>query len=928
MDPGTGLTTLEISYNGSNLAVVTISGPPDSGRVTGISGLSSFPPVQATFEWDEHDNLLVAKDPLAVEKPWPGIRYEYADPSSGLLTAAVSSEAERIEYVYDSERRLREVRPIGEEDPVHLLTYAAKEPVSDLYATAYTSPLSERTVYRYDHERRLHEVEDVDSGDAVALEWQGKRPTKVTQPGGLVTQRTYLNDDVATISEPSGNVTTVTYELTGVLRDRPDERAIKRVEDSLGLVEERAYDAQGRLIGITNGAGETISFTHFEGKDLVQTRTEADGASLTFAYLSSSRPRSVTDPQGNEFTNDYHFSGKLIRSMTGTGPGVWERGYDVNGNLVTLWTEGFQGIQNPQETNRNAVEIDRRSDGRPMRVRRIPINTAVNPPYPDPGDDEFQYDALGRLVQRREEVNGTWVTTTLEYDQLGRVTAKQLPNGMRQVEEYDPQGRVERRRNLRNGLQESEVVYTYLDGQLSSVADSIRGTEFYTPDEAGRVRTILYPSGEVLTLDYDLRSRLVRETYSLPGQGTLRTIEYEYDLANRRIRTTDQGIPIVQRVFSAGRHRTTTYGNGLARSYDYDPIRGLFVGSTTLDGTGSVVETTTVTRELASETYGQLTAITATSGPGPTMETAEQYWFAPFCACPPILAPEYSWPWESKRVTHWFNDANEGHEYAYDPLSNRWSTASDTFNYNQELNRLQSAQLGGSGQTISYTYDEAGYVTARNGAAIAWTAHGLVASVGADTFQWDALGRPMATTVGGVERAFGLFGGRIQTDPQTGLPLLLDMGTVSINLVTNQRIYRHEDFRGNVKFISNDSGAIVSHYRYDPYGPDAVIGSTSDPVRFAGAAEAGSLVLMGSRIYDPAVGRFLSPDPVFQLLNQYSYTFGDPVNFWDPDGAEPQTKQEAFDELRDMQRALVVVGALIVSDRAALGRAIARRGTV
>jgi hypothetical protein len=37
-------------------------------------------------------------------------------------------------------------------------------------------------------------------------------------------------------------------------------------------------------------------------------------------------------------------------------------------------------------------------------------------------------------------------------------------------------------------------------------------------------------------------------------------------------------------------------------------------------------------------------------------------------------------------------------------------------------------------------------------------------------------------------------------------------------------------------------------------------------------------------MYDPLVGRFISPDPVFQLLNQYSYTLGNPIWFWDPDG--------------------------------------------
>ncbi len=45
-------------------------------------------------------------------------------------------------------------------------------------------------------------------------------------------------------------------------------------------------------------------------------------------------------------------------------------------------------------------------------------------------------------------------------------------------------------------------------------------------------------------------------------------------------------------------------------------------------------------------------------------------------------------------------------------------------------------------------------------------------------------------------------------------------------------------------------------------------------------------MLLGARIYDPAVGRFLSPDPVLQLINPYTYTLGNPVWFSDPEGTD------------------------------------------
>jgi RHS repeat-associated protein len=80
---------------------------------------------------------------------------------------------------------------------------------------------------------------------------------------------------------------------------------------------------------------------------------------------------------------------------------------------------------------------------------------------------------------------------------------------------------------------------------------------------------------------------------------------------------------------------------------------------------------------------------------------------------------------------------------------------------------------------------------------------------------------------------------------------------------------------------------------------DAVFGSDEDPVRFAARAEIGELMVLGERIYDPTVGRFLSPDPLFQIVNQFAYTLGNPVWFSDPNGTSPEANEAAsgFDTL-------------------------------
>jgi RHS repeat-associated protein len=56
-------------------------------------------------------------------------------------------------------------------------------------------------------------------------------------------------------------------------------------------------------------------------------------------------------------------------------------------------------------------------------------------------------------------------------------------------------------------------------------------------------------------------------------------------------------------------------------------------------------------------------------------------------------------------------------------------------------------------------------------------------------------------------------------------------------------------------------------------------------VRFAQGTETEGLILLGARVYDPKARRFLSPDPIYNLLNQFAYP-ANPVWFSDPSGLQ------------------------------------------
>jgi RHS repeat-associated protein len=124
--------------------------------------------------------------------------------------------------------------------------------------------------------------------------------------------------------------------------------------------------------------------------------------------------------------------------------------------------------------------------------------------------------------------------------------------------------------------------------------------------------------------------------------------------------------------------------------------------------------------------------------------------------------------------------------------------------------------------------------------------------------------------------------------------LLLVAGLVHAGTVT----YYYTDPQGTVLAKADAQGVIVARYDYAPYGTSApnldaapagpgYTGHVNDPDT--------GLVYMQARYYDPAVGRFLSGDPVGPSpgntfnFNRYDYTNNNPINHTDPDGRAPDT---------------------------------------
>ena len=190
------------------------------------------------------------------------------------------------------------------------------------------------------------------------------------------------------------------------------------------------------------------------------------------------------------------------------------------------------------------------------------------------------YDARSSVTQRRLR-DGTIIGYS--YDDLGRLTAKDLPSGESDVSySYDLMGRA-------TGVTQGSHSLTFVQdalGRLTSQTGPL-GTTGYTYDAAGRRLTMSYPGG-VLTINYDYDTAgnvtKIRENGATSGVGVLAS--YAYD--------------------NLGRRTSVTFGNGSVQSFGYDAASRL---DTLTNNLGGAATTHDLTQTFSYNPAGQIASV-------------------------------------------------------------------------------------------------------------------------------------------------------------------------------------------------------------------------------------------------------------------------------------------------------------------------------
>jgi RHS repeat-associated protein len=256
-------------------------------------------------------------------------------------------------------------------------------------------------------------------------------------------------------------------------------------------------------------------------------------------------------------------------------------------------------------------------------------------------------------------------------------------------------------------------------------------------------------------------------------------------------------------------------------------------------------------------------------------------------------------------------------------------TKSDVGSYTYHATRKRAVIQAGS--TV-YGYDANGNMTSRGGSSISYTSYNLpslmnqgsnssAVSYGAfrNRFKQVTAGSDPTTTiyVAGLLERVTRPGGVTEFRHQIHGPT----GTVAIytrrSSGTADTYYLHRDHLGSPELITNAAGTQIVKPSFAAFGERR--GSTwtgtpssGDWTAIGNVTRRGftdhehldnvGLIHMNGRVYDPRIGRFLSPDPFIdwglgtQGVNRYGYVGNNPLNRIDPTGFTCQPSAGMSDE--------------------------------
>lgn len=703
-------------------------------------------------------------------------------------------------------------------------------------------------------------------------------PLTSTDAAGGTTTTTYNERGQRTaVTDPLGNTTRFAYDSSGYLTTITN--ALGRTQqsftydaagriatdtDSQGYMRRYAYDALNRITQITYPDKTSRTFV-WNRLDLASV-TDRQGHVTTYAYDANRHRIAATDPMGQTTKYSYYPSGKL-HTLT-----------DPNGN-VTTWTRDLEG--------------------------RVVAKT-----YADGHGDTLAYDNSSRLASVTDALGQT---TTYGYDRADLLTGVQYPQAV-------------------NPTAAASYAYDPYYPRMVGMIDGLGATRFsYVP--AGQpgaleraAETGPFHSNDTVHYGYDALGRVIQRTTDV-------AVGYAYDPLGR---LSQQSNPLGTFRYSylgdtdqlAWRLLTTPAGRpGVALGVDYDSntrdrqLRRLTYLDAKGEHLGAMLAYTHSPEHLLTSAFMLAPWMPASHGhgEGDHDDGASYSGDASQADAPDAERADAADEHDDRDHDGWsLSEGGRGdyQRYGYDAAYRLTNVRGDdhhasALDYDAADNLVKAS---GKLSSFSATANTLNQLATVNGQAWQYDADGNLLNDGTHQYAWDAAGRLITSTVittGQVTtyRYDGL-GRRLQITRQGGGASVADTrylwcgsticqtrnGSDAVTADAFDQgevhgtaaLYYVRDQLGSVIAVTEAGGKVLGATRYGAYGAMEASRGIQPDFGYAGMLHDpnSSLYLTQFREYDPAVGRWLSRDPIGERGGQniYSYAGGNPVNRTDRSG--------------------------------------------
>ncbi len=798
------------------------------------------------------------------------VRWEFDYESPHLLTKVTDGRKHATTLKYDASHRVTEETQAGH---VRKWKYGTNE-------TTLTEPNGAETLEKFNSAGEPTKITRAKGkGEETTTEYEYNAETfnliKTTDPNKHETKYEYdaesnktsetdptkderkwtydKKHDIETETTPEGEKTTYNLNAKG------NPEAIERTIGTETQKTEYKYNEKNDLTEVVDPLKHTTKYAYDAAGDR-ESETDPEGGERKRKYNEDSQVTEETSPRG--------FATKTERNEHGLPTKVT----DPLGRITEYTYDADQNVESETDPNKHTTKYEYNEENLPTKITE-PNLTVV----------ETEYDSEGQMTAHTDGNKHVW---HYKRNALEQVTEEENPLKKLTKKKYDK------------------------TGSLESVENPEKHTTEYKYDESNRLKGIKYSTGKPseATFEYNKDSKVTtmkdetgttentwdkldRLTEAKTGAG--KTVKYEYDLANQPIKITYPNKEAVKREYDKdNRLEKVTDWKSNTTSFKYNKDSQLektaFPGTENEDtyGYNEADQMTEVhykhgAENLGSLLYerdsdGQVKKTTSTILPGPTETTS--------------TLDENNRLIEAGKQAYEYDKANNPTKiqgtagYTYNEADQLEKGAGNTNTYNEDGQRTKTKPE--TGPTTTYTYDQAGNLT-----AVERPKEGETTEI-TDKYTYNATNLRQTQTINGTKT-------NLTWDTAEPLPLTLEDETNNYiygpnNLPTEQisttgtPLYLHHDQQGSTRLLTNTTGETQTTYTYNPYGTlSATAGTAATPLRYDAQytnTDTG-LIYLRARTYDPNTAQFLTVDPALQTTGQpYTYVAANPENKRDVTG--------------------------------------------